>query len=297
MYFRGPPLNYKGITCIIIELILKMKICPTKITSPNDNLKNILSGPSGLHQPRPSTSANKSKRSVPFKSKPIEKPDIPVRSSSVVVKRKKCCMSDPPSCPESKRPCSEKPSLTVDLDIGEGPVHLEIISENINENQAESSPEKNESNSDTDENSGNNREKSQENDEDSSGDESTGSCSSCESDIVLRREPTPPREENEIRNRDLRVIIERLDPGLHIVIDRAGRIQFGPMRPSNITKLKVFMARGYKMITDQALRSLSDLRLELLDVTGTSVTTKGIQEFLMVNPDCRVIHESICNCS
>lgn len=178
-------------------------------------------------------------------------------------------------------------------------MHLEIINEigrSVQRpNQPE--PEKNDSNSDTDDHTNASNDKKAQEDQDSSGEESNESCTTEESPVLLPREPTPPRDENEVRNRDLRVIIERLDPGLHIVIDRAGRIQFGPMRPSNITKLKVFMARGYKMITDQALRKLSDLRLELLDVTGTSVTTKGIQEFLMVNPDCRVIHESICNCS
>lgn len=180
-------------------------------------------------------------------------------------------MSEP--SPEPKRTCPEKPSLTVDLNIGEGPVHLEFISENIQRPNAENDQPELQNNENDDKKSPQREE------------------------VVQNRDPTPPPRENEVRNRDLRVIIERLDPGLHIVIDRAGRMLFGPMRPNNFTKLKVFMARGYKMITDQALRYLSDLRLELLDVTGTSVTAKGIHDFLMVNPDCRVIHESICNCS
>lgn len=220
----------------------------------------------------------------------------------MVFKRKKCRITEPPSGSEAKRACPDnKPSITVDLNIGEGPLHLEIINEITGTIQRapEIEEERVESNSDTDENTnGNSEEKDKENDEESSEE----SCETCESPEVSRspprpRDPTPPpRDEEEMRNRDLRVIIERLDPGLHIVIDRAGRIQVGPMRANHYTKLKVFMARGYKMITDQALRSLSDLRLELLDVTGTSVTPSGIQQFLMVNPDCRVIHESICSC-
>lgn len=136
--------------------------------------------------------------------------------------------------------------------------------------------------------------------------EQDSSSSTEEDENVIIPEPEQPRviprpaqrrEEEDPRNRDLRVIIERLDPGLHIVIDRAGRIQFGPVRANNYTKLKILMVRGYKMITDQALRSLSELRLELLDVTGTSVTPHGIQQFLMVNPDCKVIHQSLCSCT
>lgn len=183
------------------------------------------------------------------------------------------------SSPESKRHCPDnKPSITVDLNIGEGPLHLKIINEISRQVPEAPQPENNQ----------------QDNDPDSSSTEEDEGIVIPQ--IPPRIVPQPRREDEEHRNRDLRVIIERLDPGLHIVIDRAGRIQFGPVRENNYTKLKVLMVRGYKMITDQALRSLTDLRLELLDVSGTSVTENGIQQFLMVNPDCKVIHESICTC-
>lgn len=242
-----------------------------------------------MNQPGPSTSENKSKRSTPFKTTP-QKSDNPNSSHRVTVKRK-CRIVDSQDSPEQKRSRPEKQSLTVDLDIGEGPVHLEIISENIARRQNENAQNV-QNNENNDDNDRKNQEKLLENSESSSEEESNDN----QNQILLRRQ-SPPREQNEVRNRDLRVIIERLDPGLHIVIDRAGRILVGPRRPNNVTKLKIFTVRGYKMITDQALRHLSELRLELLDVTGTSVTKKGIQEFLLVNPDCRVIHESICHCN
>ncbi|GLV37034.1 uncharacterized protein CBL_02134 [Carabus blaptoides fortunei] len=107
----------------------------------------------------------------------------------------------------------------------------------------------------------------------------------------------PAFDHQSLRGRDLRVIIERLDPGVHIVYDQGGRVQFDNYMKDYTTKLKVFVARGYKLITNHALRSLMDLRLELLDVTGTSVSGRGVKDFLMVNPDCRVIHESTCTCN
>lgn len=107
----------------------------------------------------------------------------------------------------------------------------------------------------------------------------------------------PVVDHQNLRGRDLRVIIERLDPGVHIVYDQGGRVQFDNYMKDYTTKLKVFVARGYKLITNHALRSLMDLRLELLDVTGTSVSGRGVKDFLMVNPDCRVIHESTCTCN
>ena len=54
--------------------------------------------------------------------------------------------------------------------------------------------------------------------------------------------------------------------------------------------------RGYSHITDASLMQLRDLELDLLDVTGTSITEQGAQQFISYNPQCWFIHESQCVC-
>lgn len=54
--------------------------------------------------------------------------------------------------------------------------------------------------------------------------------------------------------------------------------------------------RGYPGVSDHSLHFLSDLKLDLLDVTGTKVTKNGLTHFLLTNPQCRVLHQSACTC-
>ncbi|KAK4877953.1 hypothetical protein RN001_010459 [Aquatica leii] len=62
------------------------------------------------------------------------------------------------------------------------------------------------------------------------------------------------------------------------------------------TVLKELSLRGYTHVTDLTLMVLKDLDLELLDVTGTNITTEGAQQFMTYNPQCWLIHESACIC-
>lgn len=49
--------------------------------------------------------------------------------------------------------------------------------------------------------------------------------------------------------------------------------------------------RGYRGITDTSLLHLAECspNLQLLDVTGTSVTPQGVRKFEEIKPNCRVI--------
>lgn len=61
-------------------------------------------------------------------------------------------------------------------------------------------------------------------------------------------------------------------------------------------KLSRLSLRGYPRITDASLQYLKDIQLELLDVSYTNVTARGVRDFMVVHPDCRVVHESACIC-
>lgn len=54
--------------------------------------------------------------------------------------------------------------------------------------------------------------------------------------------------------------------------------------------------RGYRKITDRGLEYLKHLNMELLDLTYTTVTKEGIENFLVNNPNCRIIHPLYCVC-
>lgn len=64
----------------------------------------------------------------------------------------------------------------------------------------------------------------------------------------------------------------------------------------NYTQLKKLSFRGYKGVSDAALGVLTQMKLDLLDVTGTSCTETGVVEFQVNNPQCRVLHECACVC-
>lgn len=64
----------------------------------------------------------------------------------------------------------------------------------------------------------------------------------------------------------------------------------------NKISLRCLSLRGYKKVTDKSLFYLNHLNLELLDLTYTSVTKAGIEEFLLGNPNCRIIHHNYCRC-
>ncbi|CAG9770240.1 unnamed protein product [Ceutorhynchus assimilis] len=65
---------------------------------------------------------------------------------------------------------------------------------------------------------------------------------------------------------------------------------------ANKTRLRRLSLRGYRAITDEALISIRNLNLDLLDVTYTRVTKEGISNFLVWNPNCRVLHPDYCVC-
>ncbi|KAK9874381.1 hypothetical protein WA026_002728 [Henosepilachna vigintioctopunctata] len=66
-------------------------------------------------------------------------------------------------------------------------------------------------------------------------------------------------------------------------------------RPYQLS-LKRLSFRGYTKVTDLTLSSIEHLNLELLDLTYTRVTKRGILTFLRVNPNCRVLHKEFCIC-
>lgn len=117
--------------------------------------------------------------------------------------------------------------------------------------------------------------------------------------ISIRRFADDPRRQNPIdivlpmERRDLRVVIERVEPGVQIIVNNNNN---NPNHQNNLTRLKVFVARNFNRVTDRVMQNLSGIRLELLDVTRTSISAEAVKRFLLVNPDCRVIHESTCRC-
>lgn len=74
------------------------------------------------------------------------------------------------------------------------------------------------------------------------------------------------------------------------------RICFRAQDPKVCCRLNKFSLRGYPKVTDASLQYLKDINLELLDVSYTNVTAKGVRDFMMVHPNCRVVHESACIC-
>lgn len=61
-------------------------------------------------------------------------------------------------------------------------------------------------------------------------------------------------------------------------------------------KLTRISLRGYTDVTDASLKYLTDHDLELLDVSYTNVSAKGVKDFMLAHPKCRVLHESACTC-
>lgn len=61
-------------------------------------------------------------------------------------------------------------------------------------------------------------------------------------------------------------------------------------RPAD-TLLERITIRNYRSVTNVTLRHLAVCapNLQYLDVTGTSVTKEGIEDFLKSKPDCRVV--------
>ncbi|VEN49723.1 unnamed protein product [Callosobruchus maculatus] len=64
----------------------------------------------------------------------------------------------------------------------------------------------------------------------------------------------------------------------------------------NKISLRRISLRGYNKVTNMALLYLRYLQIELLDLTYTSVTKQEIENFLLYNPNCRVIHPMYCVC-
>ncbi|XP_044764318.1 uncharacterized protein LOC123320892 [Coccinella septempunctata] len=60
--------------------------------------------------------------------------------------------------------------------------------------------------------------------------------------------------------------------------------------------LKQLSFRGYDRVSNLTLRNIENLHLDLLDVTYTKCTKKGILDFLRINPNCRVLHKEFCVC-
>lgn len=60
--------------------------------------------------------------------------------------------------------------------------------------------------------------------------------------------------------------------------------------------LKHLSFRGYDRVSDLTLTNIQNLHLELLDVTYTRCTRKGVLDFLKTNPNCRVLHKEFCVC-
>ncbi|GJQ75392.1 hypothetical protein Trydic_g23567 [Trypoxylus dichotomus] len=62
------------------------------------------------------------------------------------------------------------------------------------------------------------------------------------------------------------------------------------------TAIRKLSLRGYQKINDSSLEYLKTLKLDLLDVTRTSVSRGAVLRFIRQNPTCRVLHESACTC-
>ncbi|KAK5638148.1 hypothetical protein RI129_012443 [Pyrocoelia pectoralis] len=139
--------------------------------------------------------------------------------------------------------------------------------------------------------------------------ESTGSIVLTE-DINFERSPVVKesvRPETAIHgtfrsidNDSSRVLIVNLPPNIgevqefptqFVCISRRG--EPNKKYPSRIKEISF---RGCILITDVALKHLRHLELDLLDITGTNITQKAVEEFMTYNPRCWVIHESVCVC-
>ncbi|KAJ8976594.1 hypothetical protein NQ317_005784 [Molorchus minor] len=112
-----------------------------------------------------------------------------------------------------------------------------------------------------------------------------------------RNENSPPLNENNL------VCLEpRRQPAVINLRNRHLRRFINPLyeRDENAPKKKLQLhrlsLRGSKRITDAALHYIKNLNIDLLDLTYTSVTKRGIQYFLNSNPNCRIIHPSYCVC-
>lgn len=104
----------------------------------------------------------------------------------------------------------------------------------------------------------------------------------------LPSSPEAEQQEEEPRAEEAEEIENRPDPYL--------RICFRAPDLKARCRLNRLSLRGYPNITDAALNYLKDIHLELLDVSYTNVTAKGVRDFMLVHPNCRVIHESACIC-
>lgn len=62
------------------------------------------------------------------------------------------------------------------------------------------------------------------------------------------------------------------------------------------TNIKRLSLRGYKTVDDNCLNSINHIKLNLLDVHDTNVTNAGLYNFMINNPQCRVVHENACIC-
>ncbi|XP_071053270.1 uncharacterized protein [Onthophagus taurus] len=76
----------------------------------------------------------------------------------------------------------------------------------------------------------------------------------------------------------------------------AGKYERNYFRQYNDVSLQKLSLRGCYGVTDKVLDHLKHLNLSLLDVTSTRVTAEGVQNFMLENVDCRVIHETMCTC-
>lgn len=97
-----------------------------------------------------------------------------------------------------------------------------------------------------------------------------------------------------------RFITEQLMEEHHLNAPQIGNIaiEVAPLVPNRETTSNIheLSFRGFINITDKGLELLKEMDLSVLDVTGTSVTEQGLQNFIMYNPHCRVLHEKACIC-
>ncbi|XP_018565959.1 uncharacterized protein LOC108906990 [Anoplophora glabripennis] len=73
-------------------------------------------------------------------------------------------------------------------------------------------------------------------------------------------------------------------------------VQFENKHIKKKSRLRRLSLRGFRRITNVALDYIKNLKLDLIDLTYTSVTKEGIENFLAYNPNCRVIHPLYCIC-
>lgn len=80
-----------------------------------------------------------------------------------------------------------------------------------------------------------------------------------------------------------------MNPGIVVV-------RLNPPGEGNRTNLRCLSLRGHPYITDTVFAHISNISLDLLDVTYTGVTADGVRNYLRYHPGCRVVHESFCTC-